>query len=139
MLKEYLCAARVGWWLCWSAPIVRWCTLPGLCRYASARARFSARRLEAPRVIAIVCRVCRARLFSLPIFPRACMRRSLALYRELTRMGYPATIHFGVRRLGTELAGHSWVTLAGVPIGEPHPLELLSIAYSYPPPSIPSR
>lgn len=139
VLKEYMCAARVGWWLCWSAPIIQWCSLPRLCRYASARVRFSSGRLEPSRVIAIVHRVSGAPLFLLPVFPRTCMRRSLALYRELTRMGYGAAIHFGVRCAGTELEGHSWVTLNGAPIGEPHSLEPLSVAYSYPDDSEPRR
>ena len=79
---------------------MRWCSLPTLCRRASARRPVHSGRLDLPRVVAIVRRVCRLPLFSLPFFPRACMRQSLALYRELTRMGYPAAIHFGVRREG---------------------------------------
>jgi hypothetical protein len=70
-------------------------------------------------------------LFSLPIFPRACMRQSLALYRELTRMGYSAAIHFGVRREGSELIGHSWVTVNGIPVAESLPLQALLVTYSY--------
>jgi hypothetical protein len=83
------------------------------------------------RVVAIVTRVCRLPIFSRPVFARACVRQSLALFRELTRMGYPAAIHFGVRREGAALTGHSWVTVGGVPIGESHPLEALSVTYSY--------
>ena len=132
MLKEYSCAVRVGWWLLRSAPLVRWCSLPTLCREASVRRQFSARRLDPSRVVAIVRRVCRLSLFALPVFPRACLRQSLALYRELTRMGDPAAIHFGVRREGAGLSGHSWVTLAGVPIAETQPVQQLSITYSYP-------
>ncbi|HEX5108073.1 MAG TPA: lasso peptide biosynthesis B2 protein [Vicinamibacterales bacterium] len=131
MLSEYLCAIRVGWWMWWSAAMVRWCSLPGLCREASLHARLSTPRLDPARVAAIVSRVSRLPLFSLPIFPRACMRQSLALYRELTRMGYPAAIHFGVHRAGAGLSGHSWVTLDGVPISESHSLEQLTITYSH--------
>jgi hypothetical protein len=133
VLKEYLCAARVGLWLCWSVPIVRWCSLPTLCREASGRRRLSARRLDPSRVVEIVCRVCELPLFALPIFPRACLRRSLALYRELTRMGYPAAIHFGVRREATGLTGHSWVTMNGVSIAEPRSMQFLTVTYSFPP------
>ena len=110
---------------------MRWCSLPGLCRHASLRPRLSAHRLDPSRLVAIVCRVCRVPLFSLPIFPRACMRQSLALYRELTRMGYAATIHFGVRREGARISGHSWVTLDGIPLAESHPVQPLSVTYSY--------
>ena len=127
-----MCAARVGLWLCQSAVIVRWCSLPTLCRRASTRRKIRSDGLDLSRVVAVVSRVCQSRLFSLPIFPRACMRQSLALYRELTRMGYPATIHFGVRREGSGITGHSWVTLNAVPLAEPHPVQSLSVTYSYP-------
>ena len=87
--------------------------------------------MDLSRVAAVVHRVCRLCLFSLPLFPRACMRHSLLLYRELTRMGYPATIHFGVRRESAGLVGHSWVTVNGAPVGERGPLPSLAITYSY--------
>ena len=132
MLRECLCAVRVGWWLCWSAPFVRWCSLPTVCRHASVRAPVPASRLDPARIVAIVWRVSRLSLFSLPIFPRTCMRQSLALYRELTRMGYPAAIHFGIRREGTEISGHSWVTMRGVAIAESRSLQGLTVTYSYP-------
>lgn len=131
MLNEYLCAARVGSWLCYCAVVVRWYSLSTLCRRASARPRIGSERLDVPRVVAIVRRVCGLPLFSLPIFPRTCMRQSLALYRELTRMGYSPAIHFGVRREGVELIGHSWVTVDGTPVAESRSLQLLSVTYSY--------
>ena len=131
MLKDYICAARVGLWLCRSALIVRRSSLPTVCRAASLRRPNHPGRLDASRVIAIVRRVCRLPLFSLPIFPRLCVRQSLALYRELNRLGYPAAIHFGVRREGAELTGHSWVTVNGVAIAEPHTVHSLAITYSY--------
>lgn len=83
-------------------------------------------------MVAVVRRVCGLPLFSLPIFPRACLRQSLALYRELTGLGYATAIHFGVRREGATFIGHSWVTVNGVPIAEPCSLQPLSITYSYP-------
>ena len=131
LLKEYTCAARVGVWLCRTAVSVRSDSLPALCRKASASRPISAGRLDLARVVAIVVRVCQLPLFSVPCFPRPCLRQSLALYRELTRMGYPATIHFGVRRDGSELAGHSWVTVNGVPVAEPRSISSLAVTYSY--------
>jgi len=82
-------------------------------------------------VISVVRRVCGLSLFSLPLFPRVCLRQSLSLYRELTGMGYTTAIHFGVRREGGELIGHSWVTVNGIPIAEPSAVSSLSITYSY--------
>ena len=133
MFREYLCAARVAWWLCRSAVLMRRCSLPALCRKASSHRAMAVSRIHPARVLAVVQRVCSLPLFSLPLFPRACTRRSLALYRELTRMGHPATIHFGVRRENAALAGHSWVTLNGVPMGERDPLPTLSVTYSHSP------
>jgi hypothetical protein len=133
MFREYRCAARVAWWLCHSAVLARWYSLPALCRKASSHRSLPASRIQPARVIAVVQGVCGLPLFSLPFFPRACMRRSLALYRELTRMGHPATIHFGVRRENAALVGHSWVTLNGVPVGERDPLPTLSVTYSHSP------
>jgi hypothetical protein len=53
-----------------------------------------------------------------------CVRRSLLLYYAATRCGCPVTVVFGVRREGTELAGHAWLELDGQPflerLAEPH-------------------
>jgi hypothetical protein len=137
MLREYICAARVGLWLCQSAFLVRWCSLPALCRAASAGRRIHSGRLEPSRLAAVVHRVCGLPVFSLPIFPRVCVRRSLALHRELSRMGYATTICFGVRRDGSGLSGHSWVAVNGVPLAEPHPVHALTLTYSYSAPNQP--
>jgi hypothetical protein len=51
----------------------------------------------------------------------------------LSRRGYPVKIHFGVLKDGTDIGGHSWVTLHGQPLGEPIPLAAFSTLYSYPP------
>jgi hypothetical protein len=131
LLREYICAARVGVWLCRIAVSVRSDSLPALCRRASACRPISAGRLDLARVVAIVARVCQLPLFSVSCFPRPCLRQSLALYRELTRMGYPAAIHFGVRRDGSDLAGHCWVTVNGVPVAEPQSISSLSVTYSH--------
>jgi hypothetical protein len=82
--------------------------------------------------VRIVTRVCRLGLFDLPIFPRPCLRRSLVLYAILTREGYPARIHFGVRSEGSQLHGHSWVTVRGIPLGESAPPQAFRAVYSHP-------
>jgi hypothetical protein len=64
--------------------------------------------LKMNRAVQIVLRLCGLGIFHFPLFPRACLRQSLALYRVLQRMGYPVEIHFGVRKEGNDLQGHSW-------------------------------
>jgi hypothetical protein len=53
-----------------------------------------------------------------------CVRRSLLLYYAATRCDFPVEVVFGVRRDGTELAGHAWLELGGQPflerLAEPH-------------------
>jgi hypothetical protein len=71
------------------------------------------------RVLAqIVQRVARLRLFSLPLFPRQCLRESLALYHVLTAAGESPQLLVGVRKDAgsSRLRAHSWVNLKGVPI-----------------------
>jgi hypothetical protein len=133
-LSQFWFAARLGAWLCSLPIIVRSRTLPFLLERigpAGERPRRS-HSLELNRAVQIVARICRMRLFDLPIFPRACLRRALALYYVLTRMGYPVEIHIGVHKDGRDLHGHSWVTLHGKPLGERAPAEIFRTIYSYP-------
>jgi Transglutaminase-like superfamily len=85
------------------------------------------------RAVEIVVRVCRLGLFHVPVFPRACLTQSLTLYRTLRRMGYSAEIHFGIRKDGKDLRGHSWVTLEGKPVGDRTRTGVFAAVYSYPP------
>jgi hypothetical protein len=84
------------------------------------------------QAVRMVVRVCRLKLFRLPLFPRACLRQSLALYYALARLGYPVQIHFGVQKKGKRLYGHSWVTLHGRPVAEKARIEVFKAVYSYP-------
>ena len=77
-------------------------------------------------------RVSQLPLFRLPIFPGACLRRALALYYVLSRLGCPVQIHFGVQKGGHSLDGHSWVTLRGAPIADPDGAAAFSTVYSFP-------
>ena len=65
------------------------------------------------------------------MFPKPCLRQSLALYRVLTRMGYPVEIHFGVRKQDQELVGHSWVTIHGHPAAKQRRPGNFKPIYSY--------
>ena len=49
---------------------------------------------------------------------RDCLQRSLLLYRELCRIGAPATLVVGVRKVDHTLAGHAWVRLDGEVVAE---------------------
>ena len=40
-----------------------------------------------------------------------CLRRSLLLYRFLTREGLPVRIHYGIKKTSDRSEGHSWLTL----------------------------
>jgi hypothetical protein len=62
-----------------------------------------------------------------------CLRRSLLRYYFLRRAGLPLVIHFGARRLGGDIAGHAWLTLAGQPYYEkPEHVLLHTLMWSYP-------
>ena len=87
------------------------------------------------RAVRVVLRVCQLRLFRTRLFPLVCLRQSLTLYYTLTRLGYPVMIHFGVRKgkEGSELQGHSWVTVKGMPMAEGGESSAYRIVYTFPP------
>jgi hypothetical protein len=132
LLSECWFALRLMVWLCWLPISLRLRTLPQLLERLSP-ARKSMRPLEVERAARIVVTICRLPLFHLPLFPRACLRQSLALYRVLAHMSHRVEIHFGIHRMGKELQGHSWVTVQGKPVAETSPTEIFRTVYSYPP------
>ena len=127
-------AMRLGVWLCTLPLLLRGHSLPILLqRLTSSRGRRTKRgQMELEQAVRIVVRLCQLPLFRGRVFPRACLRQSLALYRVLTGMGYPVTIHFGVRKDEQILHGHSWVTLLGKPVAERTGNEVFTVVYSYP-------
>jgi hypothetical protein len=126
---------RVGFWLCGLPLRLRVYTLPSLLHRLTLARQTRGCRLEMADAVVTVIRLCQARLFCLPLFPRLCLRQALALYYVLTRMGYPVAIHFGVRKEGEALHGHSWVTCQGMPVAERTRTDLFTIVYSYPAPA----
>jgi hypothetical protein len=138
----YWLVVRLVLWMCTLPVLLRVRSLPVLLKSFTADANWrsyaSVLRLE--RTVELVERLCRARCFRPPLFPRACLRQSLILYRALTGMGYPAVVHFGVQRDGSSLLrGHSWVTLHGRTLAEPaEPFEFVEV-YSYPRSTTPTR
>jgi len=133
---RYWFAARVGVWMCVLAVRVRAGSLPALLEdlARSPHPRRQRAALDVDTVVSVVTAVSRFPLFRTGLFPLECVRRSLSLYRALTGMGHPAIIHFGVRRHGATLLGHSWVTVHGQYLDEAGPTHTFTPIYSYPPP-----
>jgi len=131
---EYCFAARVGLWLCWLPIGLHIHSLPALLqRLKSAQNRHQKRSfMKMERAVEIVVRVCNLFFFQLPIFPRACLRRSLALYRTLGRMGYPVEFHLAVHKPMQSFTAHSWVTFDGKPVADAGQNDSFKLLYSYP-------
>ncbi len=131
---EYWFAARVGAWLCWLPILLRIHSLPGLLQRLKPAHGESQKRssTEMERAVEIVVRVCRLRLFDLPIFPKPCLRQSLVLYHILTRIGYPVEIHLGVDKKSGTFFAHSWVTLEGERIADRIRPGTFKVVYSFP-------
>jgi hypothetical protein len=51
-------------------------------------------------------------------FDDDCLQTSLLLFRELSRLGAAPTLAIGFCRSGGRVAGHAWVTVDGVPVGD---------------------
>ena len=84
------------------------------------------------RAVRLVLRLCHRRPFRSALFPKACLRQSLALYHALTYLGFPVEFHLGVRKQGEQLIAHSWVTLCGKPVAEKTIPDVMRLVYSYP-------
>lgn len=127
-------ATRVGIWLCLLPVRLRTRSFPEL---LAGQAHLAVRRWTWPRfetahTIKVVQRVSGLSFFRASIFPRTCLRESLALYHVLRSLGYPVRIHIGVRKDGSRLAAHSWVTLEGESVGAPRCDAQFRTLYSYP-------
>jgi hypothetical protein len=133
VLSEVWFALHVGIWLFLLPIFLRFRPLPELLKhFTQVRSQPKSRGpLEMDRAVRIVTRVCQMRVFRLPIFLRPCLRQALALYRTLTRMGYPVEIHFGIHKQGEDLQGHAWVTIQGKPVADTARSESFKPVYSY--------
>ena len=128
-------AVRASMWLCVLPIRLHRSPLPTLlARLTPARARqpLPVNAPDLQRLMRLVVWVCHLRLFRTRVFPRACLRQSLALYYALSRIGYPVVIHFGVHKEEDLLHGHSWVTVSGTAVAEPTSLDVFHVVYSYP-------
>ena len=140
-LQKVTLALSVALWLFRLPIIVRIYSLSGLLERLTRTGRSHKKQtaLVLKEAVPIVTRICYLRFFGARVFPRACLRQSLTLYRALTRMGYPVEIHFGVRKAGDDLLGHSWVTIEGKPLADGTQTYLFKAVYSYPSVSRPSN
>ncbi len=132
-LADYRLAVRVTLWLCWTTPRLH------LMSFSSFLASLSGDRagltgaMDRGRAVEIIVRVCRMRLFRLPVFPRICLRQSFALYHFLRLMGYPVQLHVGVRKgEGDDFEAHSWVSYRGQPVADEAPEGAFDTLLSYP-------
>jgi hypothetical protein len=132
-IRQYCFAARLALWICALPFLLRILSLPELMQRVAGKRSHTTKTgaVDLHRGVQIALRVCDLPLFRSSFFPRACMLRSLALYRTLRELGYPAIIHFGIRKQGSALLGHSWVTTRGVALADSAPFEAFSSVYSY--------
>ena len=129
---RYLFALRVGVWLCWLPISLRRQHLHMLLRHAGNARHAGWPALDMADAVGVVRRVCHLPLFRPPLFPRACLRESLALFCILTRLGYPVCFHIGVRWETTALSGHSWITHQGRSLNGADDRSSFATIYSYP-------
>jgi hypothetical protein len=132
-IDKWVLATNAGAWLCVLPLLLRQHSLPALLAKIDNPKRRPKRKgkPDLNATVLTLSRVCRVRFFRPPLFPRACLRQSLVLYRFLSGMGYTVEIHFGIRKDGSALEGHSWVTLNGAPLGERGPIPF-TVVYSHP-------
>ena len=106
-------ALRTAVWLCVVPVLLRTNSVPGLLdrlRIAPSTPE-NANRLTTDCIVRVAARVSGLLLFRSWPFPRTCVRESLALAFALSRAGRPFEVHFGVRKEGQTLWGHSWITI----------------------------
>jgi len=131
-LSKAALALNVLLWLLWLPFMLRICTVPVLLKRLDRREQRKDKALiNLDEAVGIITGVCNLKPFRSRIFPKLCLRQSLALYRTLTRMGYPVVIHFGVLKDEKGLQGHSWVTVQGKPVADTARSELFKTVYSH--------
>ena len=133
-LAQLWLGVRVGLWISVLPLVLRTTSLRHVLQALTPAARppRTTNLLTVDQTVWTAVRVCRMRLFRLPLFPRSCLRHALALYYALAQ-DHPVTIHFAVTKDGSRLEGHSWVTLHGRPIGDDLRAAGFKTIYRYPP------
>lgn len=132
LLSKAILTLDLVLWLLWVPLILRIHTVPTLFkRLTHADKPNNEMPIELEDAVGIVTRICNLRVFRARIFPKLCLRQSLALYRTLSRMGYPVQIHFGVNNDENGFHGHSWVTVEGEPVADTARSGIFKVIYSY--------
>jgi transglutaminase superfamily protein len=132
-VSKVVLASDVVLWLFRLPVLLRIHPIPVLFeRLARSEDRGIVTRMNLDNAVGIVTRVSNLRLFRSRFFPKHCLRQSLALYRTLSRMGYPVEIHFGAMKDETGFQGHSWVTLEGEAVADTARSGTFKVVYSYP-------
>jgi hypothetical protein len=126
-------AARVGAWLCilpltWRARDLT----TAVEQIGPARPPERTPSLEIDAIVSVVRRMAVLRLFTLSIFPGACLREALALYHVLSHAGQPVEFCVGVMKAEERFVAHSWVSLLGNPIVAADRGRGFRVLYSYP-------
>ena len=109
-------AARMAAWALWLPALKYLLPLPRLVRLAARSPRHPGRRPEREaRIVAL------SRCLYAPVLPpgRGCLQRSLLAYRFLAECSADPRLVIGVRKDGGAVLAHAWVTVDGVPRGEP--------------------
>ncbi|MDH3282231.1 MAG: lasso peptide biosynthesis B2 protein [Gammaproteobacteria bacterium] len=139
-VTDYCLALRAGVWLLGLPVRLHVYTLPGLLQRLTPsqppHKDLDEADADIDRTARIVRRVARLPVFRLSVFPRICLRQSLALYWILRKMGLSAEIHFGVRKEDKDMRAHCWVTVRGEPLLETAQLTGFRRLYSYPVPPV---
>jgi hypothetical protein len=133
-LRRWWLGVRVALWLCVLPLRLRRRGVTALLRADLHHGGLTASGVDVGPTVRTVLRVCRLRLFSTRVFPRACLREALTLFHVLRDMGHPAEFHIGVRKDGEALAAHSWVTLGGERVVRQTSDPAFRTLYSYPTP-----
>jgi len=134
---DYYLALRCSFWILVLPARLRFYSLPGLLqRLTPQRARLThLDEADIHRTARIVRRVARLPVFRLSVFPRICLRQSLALYWILRELDPSAEIHFGVCKDDSDMRAHCWITVREEPVLERAPLAQFQRLYTYPSPT----
>jgi hypothetical protein len=133
LVSEWWLVLRASAWLCRLPWYIRSSSLPRLLERLQTKQRsiLGISQIEADRASALAIKLSDARIFRSSLFPKRCVRQTLALAYAFSLMGQAFKVHFGVRKEGQGLYGHCWVTVREHPVGERAPAQWFTVVYSY--------
>lgn len=111
--------ARMALWLVLVSVAARMTSLPRTFRLMTFGVNRSRPRAAPADAVLLARTIDSVLRLDLAVFKPRCWKRSLVLYRYLTRLGITCSINFGVRRTADgALAGHAWLERDGLPFLE---------------------